>query len=939
MRRLVLFAFAACTLVLLGNTLMGCGSARQPYRNFRAYYNTFYNAEKAFAKGEKNLEQQDIPVFRDTYLDLFPTPNTDQGARASEFESAIKKSADLLRNYPESKWTDDATLLIGKAYFYQGNFTGAVTKFEETIAVAETEGFEQPERSDEARFWLARTYIAEREFEEATTLLTESLAREEATPRWLPRLQLVQGALYVQQERWNEAAEALEEGLEGNRDDELGARAQFLLGQIYEELDRPEDAATAYGAVAQYQPLYELGFAAQLSEALVRGRYLDTEAGLRVLRRLASDDKNLTGINRIDLGRAQIMGETSRVADAQELYESLLYDKKIQLSAEERAQAHYRVAELYRDGYGDFVRASAHFDTASTGLNRGGGRPAPGIVYTRDAVREPQQTAQRYRTYAQAALSMAEADSLIALGELSDDDFGDRVAQIQRDLQEQADRRRELLNDARRRAEFGDEGFASVRSPVGGSRPGGVGDAARDFGFLSYKSPVVVQEGLIAFQQVWGQRPLVPNWRRREAITGSVVEDIASTPGDTSRPTQLAAQLEAEVDISRVPRTPEALAEWRGRRALARYEVGNALFLSLGLPDSAAAWYERIIEEDTESPVAPRALYALAEVNRQEERTEKAETLYRRLLDEYPDSELAAQARRRLGQKPQERAAQADSLALAERAYADAYSQWRSDANEAALQQMLSVAVAYETTPVQPRALLAAGLIYTEWSKKSGRDLFEPWPATLRPADSTAVLPDSLGLEPLYASIETRFPRTPYAERASALREALEALRAPEETPEETPADEGTDEAQPEGSRARPRSGSDPHAADESQRASPRRLPRGDRPGTPRCAHATPPLCRRGRAPRDARGNPKARRAASRSPAACSGRAPVRRGHAARRGRRGRRGGRVHVARRDDAFRCGRPGDCRQLPKAGLPHGPVLRNRRAQTHPHHHRPV
>jgi cellulose synthase operon protein C len=140
--------FLLLTVVLLAGCRQG-SFLEQRFTDFTAYYNTFYNAERSFAEGEAALQRQrrDRPVDLDEYLAIFPIP---EGAgRIADFENTIRKSADVLRNHPGSRWVDDALLLIGKSYFYQRNYVGAQQKFRETIEVGSP-------LEDEARFWLAR---------------------------------------------------------------------------------------------------------------------------------------------------------------------------------------------------------------------------------------------------------------------------------------------------------------------------------------------------------------------------------------------------------------------------------------------------------------------------------------------------------------------------------------------------------------------------------------------------------------------------------------------------------------------------------------------------------------------------------------------------------------------------------------------------------------
>ena len=236
MRRSLIFC------VLLVFLILGAGCGRGSFvgkrlDNFSAYYNTFYNAEKALGEGIKTFDtgQEEQPIDQDVYLPLFGASGRATSQR-KPFEDAILKSADILREHPDSKWVDDAVLVIGKAWFFTHNYVGAEEKFKEVMTL-------ESRLHDEARFWLARTLIASGQYDDAFDHLQESLNRDDLSRRWEPKLRLALAELHVQRRNWDDATVDLETGLEGVRDNELAARAYFLMGQVYETNSRGFRAA------------------------------------------------------------------------------------------------------------------------------------------------------------------------------------------------------------------------------------------------------------------------------------------------------------------------------------------------------------------------------------------------------------------------------------------------------------------------------------------------------------------------------------------------------------------------------------------------------------------------------------------------------------------------------------------------------------------------
>ncbi len=840
--------------LLLAGILSGCSSSSflgRQFDDFRAYYNTFYNARRAFEEGRRAIEtQQNQPIDLTTYLTLFGPPA--RTANAAAFNKAIEKSAEVVRRHPQSKWADDALMLIGKSYYYLGNYAGAAQKFREVIALGGTQELE-------ARFWLARALGAAHAYNEAQRALQEVLAREDLPAVWQSRFLLLQADLYVQQARWEEARQSLEAGLRRVPDRSLGARGYFLLGQVCETLQDYSCAYAAFDRVHRYRPDYELAYAAAWQAIRIRGLYLDAEAALEQLRRMERDDKHFAHRAELTYLRARIYQAMGAVEDARALYNWLLYESDADVSRI-RGRVYYALGQLYKDVFQDYVLAAAYFDTAATALRSSHQvrrrTEATPTLQTPFALTNVQELAQVFGQFARIRREVQRLDSLLYLGTLDEEAFAAFVLELRR-------RRARELEAQRRRSgqREAEQRFLQRRlaQPMRGTEQAAA-TVDRDAGFLFHRDPVRVQENRARFFERWGRRPLVPNWRRRAAIQGlAMVERTRAGELLEEAETETTEEL-PPVDVSEVPRDSIRQAQMRAERARLRYELGNVLFLSMQQPDSAAYWYRLVILEDADQPVAPRAYYALAEVQRSLGDTLTAQVLLKTLLERYPDTPLTSQIRLRQGASSPRRAAP-DTLAQAEAAYAQAVKAWRQGAYQQALQQLVDAAARYSETPVAPRALLAVGYV---WRDMLDRGLLhdslwlplsvpEPLRRVLRHQDSisvatpgasvsgvrtstvrpehapanappiTAGQPDSLRvramasdtrvtLRELYTYLVARYPETPEAQRA---RQFLAALRSP--APVASP---------------------DTIASDTKDSALPRQLPAPKQPREPEPEHA-----------------------------------------------------------------------------------------------------
>ena len=746
-------------LVALCLFLTGCNSDSFIGRrvdNFTAYYNTFYNAKKEYKDGVENLERSEQQINRNFFVPVFTNPGRSVNAQA--FDEAIRKSADVLRENPDSKWVDDALLLIGKSYFYMQNYVGAEEKFNEVIGLGGA-------LSDEARFWLARTLTISGAFERSANHLKESLSIEDLSPRWEGMLRLALGELYVRQEAWNEAAEELALGLDLVKDRNAGARARFLLGQVQEKRQEYMLAIEAYQRVSRYKPEYDLLYAAQVGVVRLEGEQGDQERALRLVRSMERDDKHYENRGELAYLKGRVYQAMELPDEAFFVYDELLFNDDRTLNINNvKGRVHYALGELYRDAYVDFTYAAAHFDTArrdlQSQLRQAGQGANEEVNYSAEAITDSEDLAETFGTFAEVYERIATMDSLLYLGSMDDSTFAAFIMDLR--VQKAEELAEEQRSMERRQAE---QQFGQIDTMERGQLQGTSSTQVNpDAGFLFHKDQIQLQEGRLTFIDRWGDRPRVPDWRRLDAILSAATAENSSE-GEVVKGQGIATRLtptdEAplpEVDYSDVPRDPESRGTMIQDLTYVRYELGNVLFLSMARPDSAAAWYRLVIEEGDTLEVAQRAYYALAEVQRALGDEQSANQLYQDVLSRFPDSDFSDHVREQLGLPVEAQPVILDSLELAERAYEEAYMQWQEEAYSGAIREMLLLASNYRSHDIAPRALLATGQMYLEWANLDTMDVRElPLP----------VIPDSLlisfGLvdEPSLDSLLAIPPRLP----------------------------------------------------------------------------------------------------------------------------------------------------------------------------------
>ena len=759
------------------------------FDNFSAYYNTYYNAERVLDEGIEGfqLSVEDAPIDQTQFVSLYGS-NESGVTRRQPFEDAIVKCADVLRDHPNSKWVDDATLCIGKAWFFTRNFVGAEQKFREVLAL------ESPLQY-EARFWLARTYIASGAYNDAYDHLQSTLGDADLSRRWEPQYRLALAELHVTRQDWEEAALELEMGLPDIRDSDLASRAQLLLGQVYEKLRLYDEAINAYVKVQRFKPWYELSYAAHYSAIRVLIDHGDAEEAMHRLRKMERDDKNYDYRDELGYLRARAHQALGEYDEAFDMYYYLLYDEMGRSNAV-RGHVHYALGKYYRDVELDFQFAAVHFDTASTTIGRSSSRgsSASGRATSRPtrstasssqssgdesfapgAITDSQELARVFGEFAGVMDRIFLMDSLLYLGSMDDSTFADFVMDLrQKRAKELEEQQREY---ERRMAERGFGGAMQSINDRFSGLPSGKNVGQGELGFLHHLDRMQVQQARQEFETVWGDRPLARNWRRNAAVMA------ADTSPDSLDGLGNQVQFDGalpEVDVSGVPRDSLAQEEMFNDLRLAWYELGNVLFLSINRPDSAAFWYREVVQENDDDFIAQRAYYALGEVQRALGDSLGANRIFREIVSRFPDSEFTVRASEHLN-LPAPETTVTDSLLLAEAFYDTHLGSWKEGLYEPSMQGMMETAQEYATTPVAPRALLAAGTIYMDWATSDSLSLFEPVPLT----DSSAAwvrrgvtppIPDSASVElkSIFQAVHGLYPQSEQAKRANGIIEALD---------------------------------------------------------------------------------------------------------------------------------------------------------------------
>ncbi|MFV1883547.1 MAG: hypothetical protein ACMZ7B_03580 [Balneola sp.] len=601
-------------IILVVFFLTGCKTSfKSNFRDFNAYYNTFYNAKKSFNQGQKRSEEQARKYNTLQPIRIHETP---LGAGAGDFQNAIDKGADILRKYDETKWVDDALEIIGKSYFYRKEYFSADEKFDELYISSENEVMKQ-----RAVYWKGRVLLELRVHNQGVQYLTEQLSLYDG--EWKEGLEfqvrVVLAEHYVERKNWVNAIDQLTHSVPKLPKKAYKERGYFLIGQIHEILGNNEEAFAAYDQVTKNYTNYDIQFEAQKKKAEVARALGNSDEAYKVFSSMVRDDKNTEFISELnyELGKTEL--DRGNYKKAEEIYIDILRDPRVKPGQVTRARVYYGLAEINRFEYNNFELAAAYYDSSAQ------------VNVSREELPEDynaDELAVSFGDYARLKNEIHLQDSLLWLGLLPQDEFdsvlvvleNQKREEIARLQKEQEERRNTLINvDA----------------------PGGQNNQQQNTernGFLSHKNPVLIAEASQQFNAVWGGRPLVDNWRISSLIVNEVIAQSQEGENNSGISRGNNNQVFINIDLSGIPFTPKEQDSVREDLASLNYELGNLFFLSLNLPDSAETYFIKVLEERPQSGVAPVSLYSLSELYAIKNENDKAEERAKELLNKYPNS-------------------------------------------------------------------------------------------------------------------------------------------------------------------------------------------------------------------------------------------------------------------------------------------------------------
>ncbi|CAN5758798.1 hypothetical protein BH10BAC2_BH10BAC2_07790 [soil metagenome] len=642
------------------------------YQNAITHYNYYFNADNKL----NEIVQGAKLSFKDDYTKLLPFYNytLDLTATSGELDSVIYKcNAGILLHDLRNDWIDNLYLLLGKAYFYRKNFDSANYIFryinyawapkeeggydipvgsnvsgtgifsvstKENNSLAQ-KAFATPPSRNESLLWQTRNYIETENFGEAAGIL-EILQTDPVFPaRLQPELQELIAYWNYRQGVKDSAVAHLSKALETAGSNLERARMEFLIAQLYENIDSTQKAIDWYSKSAAHTTDPVMEVYANLNSIKAAGNKDATvlEEKLDNLLRMAKRDKYYGYRDIIYYAIAQVELDLRNDSSA-----TVMLKKSIFYNTEENPQQRSKSFLLLADvSYenASYIDARNYYDSIDVSS----------ITDEKDLQRiELRKPA--LSIIADDITSMNREDSLQLVAAMPKDKRDALVKKTVRSLRKQQGLSEEPELNVN----------PAVKQTVAADLFN-TGKAEKDWYFnnLSLKS-----SGANQFRASWGNRPNADNWRRLAGIKqnkpGDDEEDDSDDTGEDSLGVNVNAGQPVFTD-STGEITFESLAALlpltEEKMKVSNEKIAEALFLNAQtfqeqLEDYPAAVkaYLELLEKFPDSKNKEQALFNLVYCYNKSGDKAAADAVQNTLVRNFPDGDFTAKMKG-AGKKPE----------------------------------------------------------------------------------------------------------------------------------------------------------------------------------------------------------------------------------------------------------------------------------------------
>ncbi|WP_338872018.1 tetratricopeptide repeat protein [Spirosoma sp. SC4-14] len=652
------YAVLFTVLALLTGGLVSCSQySNRPiskgYHNLTAHFNAYVIArdeiketELALFKNRKENYNQLLPI-------LLPVDSLVAMPMKPQLDDAIKKASLIPERHQNSKWLDNAYILIGRARLLKQDLPNAI----EVFKYVNTKGTNEDDKH-EALVNLMRAYTEASDYPNALNV-AEYLRTQPLNKANTRNFYLTKAYMHERKGEYAVAAGILDATFPLLKKGESTARLHLIAGQLYDLTGQPNKAIAHYRKVLKSGPTYDQSFYANLYAIQSNGLTGDQKRlaqSTETFENMLADRKNVDLKDKIYFTMGLLEARNGHIDKAIKLY-----SQSIQAAGSNTTQIPYtylEIGKLYFDKKTDYAKAKVYYDSALALM------PKQTSDYA--ALVNRKKTLDEFVQY---QTTIRTDDSLLHLAQMNPaalDKLLDHVIdQKEKEEKAQAELARQIVEKASN---------GTINAIPGATNS----DLQPNERWVLY-NPVALSQGKQEFSARWGNRPLEDNWRRSnkeavDAVAGTnnplagavpagnvssnapLQQDARNATASTAT-TPSARKAQKDAFYAKIPFSPEAQAQANQRIENALYKLGKLYKFQLNQPTDAITTFEQLLTRYPNTLQKPEIYYLLHLSN---EQLSKASNWKDKLLAEYPNTSYA-----RLVGRTMEQSTDSEAKALA----------------------------------------------------------------------------------------------------------------------------------------------------------------------------------------------------------------------------------------------------------------------------------
>ena len=601
--------------------LSGCGV----WYNFKAYFNSYYNAKVLFDQAEENIQKipRDLFAFYEVNI---------QAQDYLSLNKVIEKCSKILQFDTKSSYFLDALWLSGKSFYYQREYVKAERKFKEL-----QDNVQDPDELLLVNLWLGKTQMQLRNFDEGLKILetvAEDAVKYEEEEIFAEAV-IKQIAFLIYKERFDEAIERCNAFIQNSTNKETNAEIAFALGNFYYKNKDYEKAATAFKSVADYSPTFETLYKSRLEYAkclMDLGKLDESLELLDEMKNKSQYNKHLGDIN-VELGT--VYYHKKDYAAALEIFtkvDTLYYGE---LSS---GVAEYMKAQIYEYHLPNYDSALVYYEYASQNQEVSDEMKLQ--------IGNKLNLMNKYITMRDDIKSTLKA---IEYADNRNNYLRDSVLYVEAVYRDTTEARKRLLAMQGGAGQFQTGGQNMTGQNMAGQNMGG---QANDFG----------QGSIPQNQNQFNPQQNQSNPQTSMGMQTGTSQGLTTQTGQNRLGLSESAQQGSQSFRQRGIRTVKKKAlppkpvmpvlkadSLKTLLASKYYSYGNLFFTDLEVPDSAAYFYNKVLNEYPVKSILPGTYYALGTYYLTQDKKEKADSLFKIVYNDYKTSEVGMQAAKKLG--------------------------------------------------------------------------------------------------------------------------------------------------------------------------------------------------------------------------------------------------------------------------------------------------